>query len=242
MNYKDNYYEFDNLDLKHGFFIKPFNFNPSTLEDTELKENYDKVKEILSLENISIVKQEHTNIIRVVDESNMNDYEVADGMITNVKGIGLATRVADCQAILLYDPVTNTIGNVHSGWKGTVIKIVKEAVLKMQEIYNVNPSNLKVYICPSIGRCHFEVDEDVYLKFKESFNEVDIDKYTEIKKDINKYYLDTEKINRDLLISLGVKENNITLSNMCTVCSGETIHSYRYDKDKSGRNLAIISL
>ena len=86
---------------------------------------------------------------------------------------------------------------------------------------------------------HFEVDKDVYDIFKEKFSK--IDKYTIYKKEINKYYIDTVKLNKDYLISLGLKKTNIYLSNLCTMCDNR-FHSYRIDKEKSGRNLAIISL
>ena len=110
----------------------------------------------------------------------------------------------------------------------------------MTENYNSKLEDIEVYILPSIDKCHFEVQVDVYNEFKNSFN--NIDKYTIYKKDIDRYYIDTKSLNRDYLISLGINKNNIYVNELCSVCEGKHIHSYRFDKEKSGRNLAVISL
>ena len=105
--------------------------------------------------------------------------------------------------------------------------------------YKCKKENIKAFICPSIMQDHFEVDEDVYLLFKDSFS--NIDKYTIYKENINKYYIDTVNLNKDFLVSLGLDNNNIYLSNLCTMCDNR-FHSYRREKELSGRNIAIISL
>lgn len=237
---ENKYYTFENMPINNAFFTKPYDFNSNLIGREQLLKEYDDVKKLLNIDTIATIKQEHTSIIKKVTLDNVNDIDVADGMITNIKGIGLATKVADCQAIFLYDPVNAVIGNIHSGWRGTIKHIVKNAIDIMINNYDCDIKNIKVFINPSIGQCHFEVDFDVYLEFKNSFNEINIDDYVLTKN--NKYYIDTKTLNKVYLISIGIKENNIEISNICTVCNGEIIHSYRYDKEISGRNLAIISL
>lgn len=232
------YYKFDNLNIRHGFFYKPYSFNKN-LDEVEFNKNVDLVKSEFELDSIIEVVQKHTNIIKKVTKDNMFDETVADGMITNLKNVGLMIKVADCQAILLYDDKNKVIANVHSGWRGTLNKIVGNAINIMINDYNCSPKNIKAFICPSVMQDHFEVDSDVYLLFKNEFN--NIDKYTIYEKNINKYYIDTVNLNKDYLISLGLMENNIVLSNLCTMCD-DRFHSYRREKDSSGRNAAIISL
>lgn len=232
-------YTFENLSINNAFFVKPYDFNANLIEKEQLLKEYNDIKKLFNIDTIATVKQEHTSIIKKVTLDNVNDIDVADGMITNIKGIGLATKVADCQAIFLYDQGKKVIGNIHSGWRGTIKHIVKSAIDIMINDYNCDIKNIKVFINPSIGQCHFEVDLDVYIEFKNEFKKFNIDSYT-IKKN-NKYYIDTEMLNRDYLIKLGVLKENIEISEICTVCNGNIIHSYRYDKDNSGRNLAIIS-
>ena len=114
--------------------------------------------------------------IEVSIEYPEDEETIADAMITNLRDVGLAIKVADCQAILLYDEKNKVIANVHSGWKGTVEKILGNVIDTMITDYNCDTKNIKAYICPSILQDHFEVDKDVYDIFKEKFSK--IDKYT----------------------------------------------------------------
>ena len=57
-----------------------------------------------------------------------------------------------------------------------------------------------------------------------------------------KYFIDTTKINETLLEKAGLKKENIVDSNICTVCNSQYFHSYRTDKEASGRNAALINL
>ena len=231
------YYKFKSLNIKNGFFYKPYNFGTS-LDNTDFSNNINMVINELDIKKISMVLQKHTDIIKKVTLENCDDIIEADGMVTNIPNIGLGTKVADCQAILLYDPIKKVIGNIHSGWRGTVKKIVGNAIKIMVNDYNCSLNDIKVCICPSIMQDHFEVDEDVYDLFKNSFS--NIDKYTIYKEETKKYYIDTLLLNKDYLISLGIKDDNIELSNICTMCDNK-FYSYRYDKT-TGRNLAVIAL
>jgi len=41
-------------------------------------------------------------------------------MITDLAGVALLVKQADCQAVILYDPVRNVISNIHCGWRETL--------------------------------------------------------------------------------------------------------------------------
>ena len=45
-----------------------------------------------------------------------------------------------------------------------------------------------------------------------------------------------------MLEEMGLKTENIIESNICTVCNSTQLHSYRVDKENSGRNTAILGL
>jgi len=95
--------------------------------------------------------------------------------------------------------------------------------------------DISAYLYPSIRQCHFEVEEDVYNRFKDKFK--DIDKYV-IKKDI-KYYIDLQGIVIDRLKQLGL--NDINDSNICTYCNNHEYYSYRYNHtDKRNYLVAYI--
>lgn len=243
------YYQFDEL-LKKGVINcytarkKEINFS-TNLETSKIEENYKKICRSLNINRESIVrpKQKHTDIIKRVDELEEN-YDGVDGLITNKPGINLMLTYADCTPILIYDPINNAIGNIHSGWRGTVQKIGLKAIEKMKEEYCSKPDELIVCIGPCIKQCHFEVSSDVKEIFEKEFSYLnrnnDIIKKNE--KEKGKYFIDTTLINRLILERAGVRPENIIDSNICTVCNYDIVHSYRKDREKSGRNIAIIGM
>lgn len=143
----------------------------------------------------------------------------------------------------LFDKNKKIIGNIHSGWQGTVKKIAKKAIEFMKEKYSSNPEEIICVIGPTIRKCHFEVQKDVKDMFYNSFSYMqNIDNIIEYNEKTKSYYIDTVEINKNLLIEEGLLEKNIIDSKVCTVCNSNIIHSYRKDGKKSGRNTALISL
>ena len=230
------------------FAYKPYNFRGTQVNENMQQRNYDKLCKDLDVTIDKIIRpnQTHTNIVRDVNEYNLDDtFDNVDGLVTNLKGIGLGIAVADCQAIMLYDPKKEVIGNVHSGWPGTLNRIVTNAINLMKDKYGSNPNDIEVYINPSILKCCFEVDEDVMIQFKEKFQDININSFIQLgnyKVGKQKYYIDTVGINKQILINLGVKQENIVTSNICSKCNKEYIHSHRGDGKEAGRNLALICL
>ena len=210
-------------------------------------ENYKKLYDSLKLNYgkfVRIEHQIHSNFVERVDNESKMHTDI-DGLVTNKEGISLSLRFADCTPIYLYDPIKNVIGNIHSGWKGTAGKIGQKAVLKMIKEYGSNPEDIICCLGPCIQKCHFKVDEDVKNIFEETFlymKNSDIISIGEVEEGKQKYYIDTTLINRLMLEELGIKSENIIESKLCTVCHSDVFHSYRKDKENSGRNTAIIGI
>ena len=205
-----------------------------------------KIYKCLELKNPLAVRpyQTHTDNVKVVRK--IEKLEDTDGILTNKKEIALITTSADCISLLLYDPVKKAIGSIHSGWKGTLKGIIVKAIEKMKNEYKSNPEDIICCICPSIRQCCFEVDEDVkdlfYNKYKDLKNIDEIIKLGDKKEDKQKYYIDTVKINIELLKNIGLKEKNIIDSNICTMCHSKEFHSERADGKSFGVNGAIIAI
>lgn len=213
----------------------------------ENKENYISLYKELNLNYDGFTKinhQAHSDLVEILEEKNQFFTDI-DGLITDKNDISLSLRFADCTPILIYDKSKNIIGNVHSGWRGTTKKIGQKAILKMIEKYNSDPKDIICCIGPCIEKCHFEVSEDVKEIFTNTFSYLlDENLYItkgEKKEEEQKYYIDTTIINRKLLEEVGVRNENIIQSNICTVCNSKYMHSYRADKELSGRNTAIIA-
>ncbi|MBR3117353.1 MAG: peptidoglycan editing factor PgeF [Bacilli bacterium] len=245
---KDNYIQFEILnkynDIAHLSTKKPFDFNNKKIDSNKIESEYEELNNILNINprKISISFQKHTNIVKVVTEDNLDEFfNPADGLITNLKNVALSIRTADCQGILIYDKEKKIIGNIHSGWRGTLGRIIVNAIELMKSTFNSDPKDLIVCFCPSILECCFEVDEDLALDFKKEFSDINIDNYIR-KGDNNKYYIDTIGINNELLINLGLLKENIINSNICTKCNKDIYHSYRGEPDINGRNVSYIML
>lgn len=240
-------------ELQHCYTLRHdgLNFKMYEEDDSILKESYNKISEAVGFDSEKIVKPHQTHTDKIENVTNANQkFEEVDGVVTNQEGITLCTTSADCTALLFYDPVKKVIADVHSGWRGTLQKIGQKTVIKMIEEYNCQPEDIICCICPCIKTCHFEVEEDVEKLFYDTFkytNKIEkiIQKGRSIETsnvNVQKYQIDTTLINILLLEEIGLKEENIIDSGICTVCNPKEFHSYRVDKENSGRNAAMIKL
>ena len=243
--------------INHAYSLGLENNFSTKNDDEELKKrnlkNYQDLCCTLGIEYKNLIKpiMNHTNNVKSVYNKinnsifDMDECELdqIDGIITNKKGLVLATTSADCISILFYDPQKNVIANIHSGWKGTLGRISVNAVKKMKEEYLCELKDIICLICPSIRKCHFEVNKDVYdLFFKEFGDLKEIQQIISKKDGIEKWNIDTVLINKVILKEAGLKEENIIDSNICTVCNKEVLHSYRGEGKSFGLNVALIGL
>ena len=153
-------------------------------------QDYKKLCSAINVDYKNVVKtnQEHTDNIAIATKKinqnfpdiNLDEYSRTDGIITQKENLVLSTTNADCILILFFDPVTKTIANIHSGWKGTLQRISIKTVQKMVKEFDCKPEDIICCICPSIRKCHFEVDKDVKDLFEEEFKDLNISQNTDI--------------------------------------------------------------
>lgn len=228
--------------VQHAYSLKPLQFSD---ENDQAPANYEKICEALNIDSNKIIKsaQKHTDVVKDIEEYTDEKFEFVDGFITNKKNIPLVTKYADCTPIILYDKIKNVIGNVHSGWRGTLQRISAKAVKLMIEKYNCNPADIIVCIGPCIKQCHFQVEEDFIENFKQEFGNVEkYYKTGEIIEGKQKYYFDTTSLIIDYLTEIGINRENIFDSNICSVCNVAKMSSYRAEKEKADRNMNIVML
>ena len=155
---------------------------------------------------------------------------VADAMVTDILGKNLVIQVADCQAVLLYEPIRRVIANVHCGWRGSVHNIIGRTVKVMEQHFNCRPGRIRAGIGPSLGPCCAEFinyTSEIPMKFW---------RY----KDNNEHF-DFWSLSRDQLKRAGVAETNIECGGICTRCHTEDFFSYRAQRS-TGRFAAVIGL
>ncbi len=174
----------------------------------------------LNIDNYYILKQIHSN--KVFDITNIPKNYEGDGLITNKSNIALVTKSKDCNSIFIIDTKNKIIGNIHSGWKGTLKSIITIAINQMKEKYNSVSKDIKIVFNPSIKECCFEVDNDVYDLFIKKYK--DKSYYQKVG---NKYLINLVKIIKDDAKKLGIKEENIIDNNICTLCNRKLFNSHR---------------
>ena len=173
----------------------------------------------------------------------LKKFDNVDGFVTNKKNKVLMLGFADCTPLMFFDPVKNVIGNAHSGWKGTLKRIGEKTIEKMTSEYKCNPEDIICLIGPHIRKCHFEVEDDVKELFYNEFKNLEnIDEFIKYNRKNKKYHIDTATINKQTLLKIGLKEENIIDSSVCTVCNSDICHSYRAEKELSGRAVTAIEI
>jgi polyphenol oxidase len=207
-------------------------------------------------------RQIHSDLIRCLD-SVPEEQLTGDGLITATPGLLLSILTADCLPVILVDPKRYVVGVFHAGWRGTVKRIVEKGVGEMQRCFGSRPRDLKATIGPGIGGCCYEVGEEVRIKFESQFA-YGASLFHEVKEsdpvrekypllfltarapghsDLpKKIFLDLVEANRRQLLDAGVLKKNIEASPLCTNCHPDLLFSYRAERGKTGRLMAVAGI
>lgn len=198
-------------------------------------------------ESLTASSQDHHTFVRAVTKENVGvgiykpkDIESVDALITNEPGVTLVTYYADCTPLFFVDTKQKAIGLAHAGWRGTVGRIGDNVIKKMQSLYGTDPSNIKAAIGPAISVCCYEVDKPCADNFL-ALDELDSTKFV-FPKDNGKFMIDLLETNRQILVHAGVKNENITVSDVCTNCNSELLWSHRATKGHRGTMSAFMCI
>ena len=218
------------------FTTRDFVLTPADRTDLNeiAKKNRIFLKTKLNSLDITTSRQTHSDNIKIAEENN-HFYDNTDALISNKENSLLLMNFADCVPIILYSKKDNTGAVVHAGWRGTANNILKKTIIKMQQELNISPKNLTGLIGPSIGKCCFETDEDVFLKLIKNKTEKNL-----YEKKNSKYHIDLKELNNIQLKELGVE--NIDICSYCTCCMSDIFFSYRKEKGITARHSAIIKI
>jgi YfiH family protein len=198
-------------------------------EPEKIVENRRRILQALNIEQYVAGTQVHGNNVACVNQADQEPGE-CDAIITQLKGLGLMMKHADCQVAIVYDPIQHALANVHSGWRGNVKNIYRETILNMQRIFHSKPENLLVGISPSLGPQHAE--------FKHYEREFPKDFW---RFQIRPTYFDLWAIARDQLEQSGVLPHHIQIAGICTYTNTQDYFSYRREKI-SGRHATMAML
>ena len=191
--------------------------------------------------------QVHGSEVAIIDRSDLTreGLEGYDAFITELPGVAIGVRTADCVPILISDPRNRVIAAIHSGWKGTVQKIALKTIGVMETRFKTRPEDLVAVIGPSIGPASFQVGEEVAAKFKEAGFPMDAIWSFQGQGDgrpmSGGHHIDLWEANKWILQESGVKEGNIWISGIDTFLD-PSFFSARRESVECGRNINAIRL
>lgn len=239
----DQFYQFQNMpsNINATFTKRKLNLGFDNQTDSQIKKNRQTIlsKFNLELNQLVCAQQVHDDNIYVVGGGDKGRgalrYEDAinntDAFITKEKNIALSVFTADCLPVFIIDRRKNIIALAHCGWKSTKKSLVKKTIFIMHQIFESQPKDIVVFFGPSIRKCCYEVGAEFLEYFKRG-----------ICQKTNKIYLDLVEIIFLQLKEVGVLENNIFDSEICTFCQNDKFFSYRKERDLCGRQMALMSM
>ncbi len=176
------------------------------------------------------LKQAHGNRVIVVRDA-LERTEAADGMITDVPGLALCIRWADCQNFVVYSRDRHVLGAMHIGWRclrdGTIPSFFKT----LKEEFGIDGSECIVGGGPSLCmRCS---------EFTDPLKEIENIPSSFVSGKL----VDLRAWARQQFTNEGVKNDNIEIHRDCTRCHPDRYWTYRGgDRDvvKTGNSNMLV--
>ncbi len=241
-----SYYTSSLLPLPHGMFTSSGGTSKGNFASLNLSygvgdapdkvtANRGLVSRALQLEHLVAVNQIHSDQILVFDTLSPGTVkDTYDAIITRRPNTGLLIQQADCQAILLHDATTQSIGAIHCGWRGSVQNIIAKTIAAMKNHFNVNPNDLRAAISPSLGPCCAE-----FVNYRKELPKWMWDFQS------NQNYFDFWAMSQFQLSAAGLCKDNIETAAVCSRCNNEFFSYRRAVKTGhkiTGRNGTVIGL
>ncbi len=220
-------------ELSHGYFTKAGGRSGPDGRELNLafSEGHDRVENVmanidlaagvLGLPAPAFVRQTHGAEISVVRPEEgyrprrpEDVRQGFDAMVAPKPGVSLLIKVADCQAVLLYDPETKILGLAHSGWRGSAQNIIAATVREMVG-RGAGPERMLAGVAPSLGPCCAEF-VNYRAELPESFWPFEV----------SENHFDFWAVSRQQLTDCGLSPDNIEIAGICSKCSPDYF-SYR---------------
>lgn len=195
-------------------------------------QNRRRIQDCLGLSALASARQVHGDRILCLSglpSGREEEYDGYDALITNQPGLGIMIQQADCQAVVVYDPVHEVVANIHAGWRGSVANIVGRAVGRLVEDFGSDPRQAMAAISPSLGPCCAE-----FKHFRET-----------LPPEWHRFqskpaHFDFWAISRQQLQQAGLLPEHIHTAAICTRCHPDYF-SYRRE-GRTGRCATVVVL
>ncbi len=221
--------------------------------------------------DLTTLHQIHSDVIHLIEKSPHGALR-GDALITCRPGILLGVQTADCVPILLADTRRRAVAAIHAGWRGTLARIAAKTLGRMHMEFGTRPADVIAAIGPAIHRCSYEVGPEVAQVFAGQFPLARewFDVPRELSSGMQdgeivagdgpnplkwllmtppghdppppSVQLDLVAANRWQLVDAGVREANISASELCTACRTDLLFSHRREQGRTGRMMAVIGI
>jgi len=204
------------------------------------------------------IKQVHGNVVltpsEVVEPGVDDDRPAADGLVSEQTEQAIWVCSADCTPVLIGDVETGQVAAIHAGWRGTALKIVPQAIVRMQA-QGTRLVNLRVAMGPAIAGEVYQVSETVAAEVGATISHINPTHVTESiatllelpnspilpDPEAGRARLDVRRVNTLQLEQLGLSGEQIAIAPHCTFQDPENFFSYRRTKQKNVQWSGIVS-
>lgn len=172
------------------------------------------------------MRQVHAADVVTVDSAWLADAPAdppeVDGLVTDMPGVALLVRAADCVPVLLADVERGVLGAAHAGRLGLVQGVVPGTVARMREL---GAERIVAWVGPHVcGHC-YEVPaamrEEVAAVVPESFAETS-------------WGTPAVDVGSGILAQLRAQDVEVVDASSCTL-ENDDLHSYRREGEAAGR-------
>lgn len=206
--------------------------------DVRQEDGRRRLAEALGLDPSRVVSPRQVHHADVARVDAAGDLEPVDGVVTDVAGLPLMLRAADCSLVLVHDPEHRAFGLAHAGWKGSARGVVVNLVRALTEHYGTDPARCLAVVGPTISAPHYPVGADVPAAFlrtrawaREHVRVVD-----------GRFHFDLSGTNAHFLRECGIPDDAIEVCGLCTFATPDLLHSFRRDGTGGGHHGMIAAL
>lgn len=189
-------------------------------------------------DKIVTLEQVHgDNVVFVDKASDLSRRDKGDALVTNLKGILIGVRTADCLPILVYDRKAEVMAAIHAGWRGLVAGIVQKTLSLMMRRLACKIENMEFAFGPSISEAHFEVGPEVIEAFRDAFGV----RFSYHQRPGEKPHIDLVATARMSCEDIGFYHRNLGEVGLCTFEREDLFYSHRR-KPGEGRQFNFIGM
>jgi polyphenol oxidase len=184
------------------------------------------------------IKQVHGDQVIHTNPHAIDFAREADAHYSNESNIALCISTADCIPVMIFHQSPRWIASIHAGWRGVQNRIVPKTIAQMIRL-GCKAEELTVLVGPHIQKPSFEVGNDVRDQLLASLKHADNSLWEKISD--TKSLVDLHQILKGQLQECGIDAHHCHYEFKNTV-TDLNYHSFRRDKDNSGRQLSFIAL